>query len=109
MDHLPQLAGRPMVTDGGLETDLTFNHGVELEEFAACCPWRRSPWRRSHAELDDADDLDGGDLDTMSAGHDLVVGRLPAVTVVGGCCGTDASHVARLWGVDHRRGGEVPV
>ena len=35
MQHLPQLAGRPMVTDGGLETDLIFNHGVELEEFAA--------------------------------------------------------------------------
>ena len=35
MDHLPQLAGRPMVTDGGLETDLIFNHGVELDEFAA--------------------------------------------------------------------------
>jgi S-methylmethionine-dependent homocysteine/selenocysteine methylase len=55
---------------------------------------------RSHAELDDADDLDAGDLDTISAGHDRVVGRLPGVTVVGGCCGTDASHVARLWGVD---------
>ena len=32
---LPQLAGRPMVTDGGLETDLIFNHGVDLPEFAA--------------------------------------------------------------------------
>jgi homocysteine S-methyltransferase len=55
---------------------------------------------RSHAELDDADDLDAGDLEVISAGHDRVVGRLPGVTVVGGCCGTDASHVARLWGVD---------
>jgi len=64
---------------------------------------------RSHAELDDADDLDAGDLDTMAAGHDRVVGRLPGVTVVGGCCGTDASHVARLWGVDPDRGGDLPV
>ena len=31
---LPQL-GRPMVTDGGLETDLIFHHGVDLPEFAA--------------------------------------------------------------------------
>ena len=27
---LPQLSGRPMVTDGGLETDLIFRHGVDL-------------------------------------------------------------------------------
>ena len=32
---LPQLSGRPMVTDGGLETDLIFNRGVDLPEFAA--------------------------------------------------------------------------
>ena len=33
--RLPQLAGRPMVTDGGLETDLIFHHGVDLPLFAA--------------------------------------------------------------------------
>ena len=32
---LPQLAGRRMVTDGGLETDLIFHHGVDLPEFAS--------------------------------------------------------------------------
>jgi homocysteine S-methyltransferase len=33
---LPQLAGdRAFVTDGGMETDLIFNRGVELPEFAA--------------------------------------------------------------------------
>jgi homocysteine S-methyltransferase len=32
---LPQLQGRPMVTDGGLETDLIFHHGVDLSCFAA--------------------------------------------------------------------------
>ena len=26
--RLPQLACRPMVTDGGLETDLIFHHGA---------------------------------------------------------------------------------
>lgn len=35
MGPLPQLAGRPMVTDGGLETDLIYHHGVDLPEFAA--------------------------------------------------------------------------
>ena len=29
------LAGTGWVTDGGLETDLMFNHGVELPEFAS--------------------------------------------------------------------------
>jgi homocysteine S-methyltransferase len=32
---LPQLSGGLYVTDGGLETDLIFNRGVELPEFAA--------------------------------------------------------------------------
>src|SRR5690348_12912024 len=31
---LPQLAGRPMVTDGGMESDLIFHHGVDLPVFA---------------------------------------------------------------------------
>ena len=33
--RLPQLRGRPMVTDGGMETDLIFHHGVDLPCFAA--------------------------------------------------------------------------
>src|SRR3954453_7526284 len=32
---LPQLSGGLFVTDGGLETDLIFNRGVDLPEFAA--------------------------------------------------------------------------
>jgi homocysteine S-methyltransferase len=32
---LPQLQGRPLVTDGGMETDLIFHHGVDLPHFAA--------------------------------------------------------------------------
>jgi S-methylmethionine-dependent homocysteine/selenocysteine methylase len=35
MEPLPQMSGRPMVTDGGLETDLIYHHGVDLPEFAA--------------------------------------------------------------------------
>ena len=33
--RLPQLHGRPMVTDGGMETDLIFHHGIDLPHFAA--------------------------------------------------------------------------
>jgi homocysteine S-methyltransferase len=32
---LPQLSGDIFLTDAGLETDLIFNHGVEIREFAA--------------------------------------------------------------------------
>jgi homocysteine S-methyltransferase len=35
-EQLPQLSGgRTFVTDGGLETDLIFNHGINLPEFAS--------------------------------------------------------------------------
>ncbi|MGH9042046.1 MAG: homocysteine S-methyltransferase family protein [Acidimicrobiia bacterium] len=33
--ELPQLSGKPVVTDGGLETDVIYNHGVDLPHFAA--------------------------------------------------------------------------
>ncbi len=34
-DELPQLSGGLFLTDGGIETDLIFNHGIEIREFAA--------------------------------------------------------------------------
>jgi S-methylmethionine-dependent homocysteine/selenocysteine methylase len=43
---LPQLRGRPMVTDGGMETDLIFHHEVDLPLFAAF-PLVDSPGGRS--------------------------------------------------------------
>ena len=32
---LPQLSGELYLTDAGVETDLIFNHGIEIREFAA--------------------------------------------------------------------------
>ena len=32
---LPQLDGRPFITDGGIETTLIFHDGLELPDFAA--------------------------------------------------------------------------
>ena len=34
-NRLPQLSGDIFLTDAGIETDLIFNHGVEIREFAA--------------------------------------------------------------------------
>jgi homocysteine S-methyltransferase len=53
----------------------------------------------SHAELDEAESLDEGDLDLLVASHRTLEAHLPALEIVGGCCGTDARHVAALWGV----------
>jgi S-methylmethionine-dependent homocysteine/selenocysteine methylase len=55
--------------------------------------------RLTHAELDEAETLDEGDLDDLVPAHRTLEERLPALDVVGGCCGTDARHVAALWGV----------
>ena len=32
--ELPQLSGDLYLTDAGVETDLIFNHGIEIREFA---------------------------------------------------------------------------
>jgi S-methylmethionine-dependent homocysteine/selenocysteine methylase len=56
---------------------------------------------KSHAELDEATELDEGDPKDLGARHAALRDRLPAVTVLGGCCGTDARHVAAIcsaWG-----------
>jgi len=34
-DRLPQLSGELFLTDAGMETDLIFNHGINIREFAA--------------------------------------------------------------------------
>jgi S-methylmethionine-dependent homocysteine/selenocysteine methylase len=54
---------------------------------------------QSHAELDEAEALDEGDLDVLVPSHRTLEAQLPALEIVGGCCGTDARHVAALWGV----------
>ena len=51
---------------------------------------------RSHAELDEATELDEGDPHDLAARHRALREMLPAVTVLGGCCGTDARHVAAI-------------
>jgi S-methylmethionine-dependent homocysteine/selenocysteine methylase len=51
---------------------------------------------KSHAELDEATELDDGDPADLAARHATLRDRLPAVTVLGGCCGTDARHVAAI-------------
>ena len=51
---------------------------------------------KSHAELDESTELDEGDPVDLATRHAGLRERLPAVTVLGGCCGTDARHVAAI-------------
>ena len=52
----------------------------------------------SHEELDEAEELDDGDPVALASAHERLEAALPAVRIVGGCCGTDARHVAAMWG-----------
>ncbi len=55
--------------------------------------------RLSHAELDASQTLDDGDIPDLAVQVDRLLTELPAVQVLGGCCGTDARHVAAMWGL----------
>lgn len=52
--------------------------------------------KKSHAELDEAEELDEGDPAELADRHRELHARLPNVTVVGGCCGTDHRHIAAI-------------
>ena len=51
----------------------------------------------SHAELDEMTELDPGDVALLTRSTDDLRDYLPSLRVLGGCCGTDSSHVAALW------------
>jgi S-methylmethionine-dependent homocysteine/selenocysteine methylase len=53
----------------------------------------------THDELDAMEELDEGDLDLLTGTFGALRSHLPHLAVVGGCCGTDAKHVAALWGI----------
>jgi len=50
----------------------------------------------SHEELDEATELDEGDPDDLAARYAELREDLPALTVLGGCCGTDHRHVCAI-------------
>jgi homocysteine S-methyltransferase len=54
----------------------------------------------SHEQLDASDELDEGDLDLLAAELESIRQRLPSLALIGGCCGTDARHIARFWNIE---------
>ena len=57
----------------------------------------------SHEELDNMEVLDAGDLDLLVDSTRSLRAQTPELAVIGGCCGTDSSHVAALWAVPASR------
>lgn len=52
--------------------------------------------RCSHAELDEATTLDDGNPEELGAQMAELVRAHPALSVLGGCCGTDMRHMSRI-------------
>jgi homocysteine S-methyltransferase len=51
---------------------------------------------KSHAELDEATELDPGDPIDLAQHYKGLRQRMPHLSVLGGCCGTDHRHVAAI-------------
>jgi S-methylmethionine-dependent homocysteine/selenocysteine methylase len=71
-------------------------HFVEVLEG----PWlerlqgvRANASQKSHAELDEAEELDEGDPAELAERYRELRERLPRLSVVGGCCGTNHRHI----------------
>jgi S-methylmethionine-dependent homocysteine/selenocysteine methylase len=65
-------------------------------------PWHRilgvraNASTKSHTELDESEVLDDGDPTDLAGGYLAIRERLPQLTVLGGCCGTDHRHVGAV-------------
>lgn len=57
---------------------------------------RANASRMSHAELDEAEELDAGDPTELGAEMAGLSSRFAPLSILGGCCGTDARHIASI-------------
>ena len=57
---------------------------------------RANASRMSHAELDEAEELDEGNPLEFAASYRELMGLLPNLRIMGGCCGTDHRHVHEI-------------
>jgi S-methylmethionine-dependent homocysteine/selenocysteine methylase len=82
-------------------------HPTHFEAVLGDEPWkerirglRANASTKSHAELDESEELDEGDPRDLGERYAALAGKLPALSVLGGCCGTDHRHVTavcELW------------
>lgn len=66
-------------------------------------PWTRrisglraNASKKSHAELDESTELDFGDPVELGREYLNLTNRLPQISVLGGCCGTDTRHLKAI-------------
>ncbi|MBP1688338.1 MAG: homocysteine S-methyltransferase [Deltaproteobacteria bacterium] len=57
---------------------------------------RANASQKSHAELNDATELDDGDPRSFGTDYRRLKARLPQLSVLGGCCGTDKRHIEAI-------------
>jgi homocysteine S-methyltransferase len=57
---------------------------------------RANASKMSHEELDESGDLDDGDPAELAREYRALEPELPALRVIGGCCGTDKRHIAAI-------------
>lgn len=99
--------GDGYVSAGAVDPDEAADyHRPQLASFAAAGAWRDrigglrvNASTMSHAELDEAETLDDGDPAQLAADQAPLLDAFAHLEVLGGCCGTDARHVAAMWGV----------
>lgn len=60
------------------------------------CGFRANASRMSHAELDESETLDAGDPAELGELFNEVRSAVPTISVLGGCCGTDARHIEAI-------------
>ena len=51
---------------------------------------------KSHAELDESEILDAGDKDDLALKYQELKSLLPNLSIIGGCCGTDHTHLGKI-------------
>lgn len=51
---------------------------------------------KSHVELDESLTLDTGDKHLLAEGYAELLSLLPSLKIIGGCCGTDHSHIDQI-------------
>lgn len=121
--HIPAVISFTVETDGNLPTGQTLRSAIEQVDAATgnypayyminCAhpthfehllaeggAWldrvrgvRANASRRSHAELNEAPDLDEGNPVELAGQYARLKQRVPHLSVMGGCCGTDHRHV----------------
>ncbi len=57
---------------------------------------RANASKMSHAELDESPVLDPGDPEELAADYAALRRRLPHLSVLGGCCGTNEAHISAI-------------